>query len=112
MAESPPSAPPPPSRPKRRKTGGRKKGTPNKATLTFTQLIVYAMGKLQEGHGELAGHLIAFGRDHPIEFYRMAAKVAPGHSVLPAAPPVTRVEFVTPGLDPDSPPPGFPDDPE
>lgn len=55
-----------------RKTGGRQKGTPNKATAAVKDALT-------EAFGELGGvpSLVTWGRDQPGEFYKLWVKMLP-----------------------------------
>lgn len=57
---------------KRKKTGGRKKGTPNKISLTVKQAVI-------ETFSNLGGieHMTAWARKQPTEFYRLAGRLIP-----------------------------------
>lgn len=57
---------------KRKKTGGRKKGTPNKITLSIKQAVIDTFGKL----GAVA-HMTNWAKLQPSEFYRLAARLIP-----------------------------------
>lgn len=54
------------------KTGGRKKGTPNKITLTIKDAVLQTFQQL----GEVT-HMVEWAREHPSDFYRIAAKLIP-----------------------------------
>lgn len=62
---------------KRQKTGGRVKGTPNKATATIKEAITSVYADLQATAGKEHGHFLAWAKDAPTEFYRLAAKLIP-----------------------------------
>ena len=55
-----------------KKTGGRKKGTPNKATASVKQALIEAF----DGMGGVES-LLAWGRENPGEFYKLWAKLLP-----------------------------------
>lgn len=55
-----------------RKTGGRQKGTPNKATTAVKE----ALSAAYEGLGGTA-HLIKWAKAEPGEFYKLWAKMLP-----------------------------------
>lgn len=57
-----------------KKTGGRKRGTPNKATATVREAFEHAFQMLQEDD---RANLTTWGRANPTEFYRLAAKLIP-----------------------------------
>jgi len=61
----------------RPKTGGRQKGTPNRSTVRLREALNSAFHDLQEEADERDGHLKAWARDRPGEFYRMLHKVTP-----------------------------------
>ncbi|MCY1394487.1 hypothetical protein D3C76_497980 [compost metagenome] len=55
-----------------RKTGGRLKGTPNKATKEVKEALTEAFDKL----GGVAA-LVRWGKDEPGEFYKLWARMLP-----------------------------------
>ena len=57
---------------KGRKTGGRLAGTPNKMTRNVRQALEIAFEQL----GGVTA-LVDWGRDNPVEFYRLWAKLLP-----------------------------------
>jgi hypothetical protein len=57
---------------KGKKTGGRKAGTPNKATASVKEALCAAF----EGMGG-AEALLVWGRKEPAEFYKLWAKMLP-----------------------------------
>jgi hypothetical protein len=57
---------------KGRKTGGRQKGTPNKLSASFRQSVLEAFEELGG-----TGHLVAWARKNPTEYYRIAARLIP-----------------------------------
>lgn len=60
-----------------RKTGGRRKGTPNKTTATIKEAITSVYADLQAETGQEHGHFLAWAKDSPTEFYKLAAKLIP-----------------------------------
>ncbi|MNZ76690.1 hypothetical protein D3C78_952070 [compost metagenome] len=63
-----------------RKTGGRQKGTPNKATKEVKDALAEAFEKL----GGVAA-LVRWGREEPSEFYKLWARMLP-HEVKHGVP--------------------------
>jgi UV DNA damage repair endonuclease len=59
---------------KRLKTGGRMKGTPSKITKSVREQFASAFYELQEDSDV---NLVAWGKDNPTEFYRLASKLIP-----------------------------------
>lgn len=63
--------------------GGRQKGTPNKTTATMKQAIAMVYEKLQRDEARKDrtagdhGHFAKWAKDHPTEFYKIAAKLLP-----------------------------------
>lgn len=63
---------------KRKKTGGRRKGTPNRVSLTLRQAVLDTFERL----GGLR-HMVAWAKKNPNDFYRLAARlIPPGVPVL------------------------------
>lgn len=62
-------------KPGRKKTGGRKKGTPNKATTEVKKA-------LSEAFDQMGGvqHLVTWGKENPTEFYKLWVKILPAQS--------------------------------
>jgi hypothetical protein len=58
---------------KGRKTGGRKTGTPNKATRTVREAFVEAFAIVDRGPTALA----VWGAENPEKFYTLATKLIP-----------------------------------
>ena len=56
------------------KTGGRTKGTPNKLTSTFKELVISTMDALQSHE---KSNLKTWAEDNPTEFYKIASKLIP-----------------------------------
>jgi hypothetical protein len=63
---------------------GRPKGMPNKTTSTMKEAIAAVYEKLQRDkakedgdHTETHAHFANWAKDHPTEFYRIAAKLLP-----------------------------------
>jgi hypothetical protein len=63
---------------------GRPKGVPNKTTATMKEAIAAVYDKLQRDkaredgdHTETHAHFAEWAKDHPTEFYRIAAKLLP-----------------------------------
>ena len=56
------------------KTGGRQKGTQNKFTRTVKEAVLETFNKLQ---GDKRHNLFSWGKKHPTEFYKIAAKLIP-----------------------------------
>lgn len=56
------------------KAGGRQKGTPNKLTSTFKDLVISTMEKLQEDD---RANLETWAKENPTEFYKIASKLIP-----------------------------------
>jgi len=56
----------------RQKTGGRKRGTPNRVTLSVKQAVLDTFSALGG-----AKHMTKWARKNPSEFYRIAAKLVP-----------------------------------
>lgn len=54
------------------KTGGRKKGTPNKATTEVKNALISAFDEM----GGVPA-LVEWGRENPTEFYKLWVKVMP-----------------------------------
>jgi len=59
------------------KTGGRTKGTPNKATASMRSAIQVVYDKLQQAAGGDHAHFLDWATDEPTEFYKLAAKLIP-----------------------------------
>lgn len=57
---------------KRNKTGGRRKGTPNKVSLSLKQAVLDTFEKL----GGIR-HMVAWAKKNPNDFYRLAARLIP-----------------------------------
>lgn len=74
------------------KTGGRQKGTPNKATAEVKQSLLDAFEKL----GGVDG-LVRWGIDNPTEFYKLWVKVMPVQQTEQVTDdmPIQRIELVT-----------------
>lgn len=56
------------------KTGGKVKGTPNKLTKTVKETVLAAFNDLQQ---DPKTNIVAWGKDNPTEFYKIAAKLIP-----------------------------------
>ncbi len=56
------------------KTGGRQKGVVNKTTATFKELVSQTVQELQKNHKT---SLASFAKNHPKEFWAIAAKLIP-----------------------------------
>ena len=59
------------------KTGGRRQGSQNKLTLSVKQAVLQVFDDLQDETGGAVGHLFAWAKEHPTEFYRICAKMIP-----------------------------------
>lgn len=57
-----------------KKIGGKTKGTPNKLTTTFKELVVTTMEKLQD---KPKVNLEEWAEANPTEFYKIASKLIP-----------------------------------
>ena len=55
-----------------RKTGGRKKGTQNKFTLSVKDSVLKTFGNLGG-----VKHMTTWAKENPTEFYKIAAKLIP-----------------------------------
>jgi len=53
---------------------GRPKGTPNKLTRTVKETVLKVFDDLQ---ADPKANLLAWGKDNPTEFYKIAAKLIP-----------------------------------
>lgn len=63
-----------------RKTGGRKPGTPNKATKLLKDAIIAAAeqhGSDGKGKQDVTGYCYMLARDHPVAFATLLGKVMP-----------------------------------
>ena len=77
---------------RRPKYGGRKKGTPNKSTAAIRDAVFDAFAALQAECGGDHGHLLDWARDHPTDFYRLAARLMPRPIVVAeACEPITEI---------------------
>jgi hypothetical protein len=86
-------------KPKRPKTGGRQKGTPNKATVQIKDAMLSVFADLQAESGSENGHFLDWARGSPTDFYRLATKLLPTQVTgEDGGPIVTRIELVAPGL--------------
>lgn len=56
------------------KTGGKVKGTPNKLTRTVKETVLAAFNDLQN---DPKANILAWAKDEPTEFYKIAAKLIP-----------------------------------
>jgi len=60
---------------------GKKKGTPNKITKAFKDILVETIHTLEnnsgKGEDEARTGLLAFAKKNPKEFYRIASKLVP-----------------------------------
>ena len=54
------------------KTGGRKKGTPNKVSLSLKQAVLETFERLGG-----VQHMFTWAKEHSGDFYRMAARLVP-----------------------------------
>ena len=59
------------------KTGGRVKGTPNRFTSSMKDAFLSVYQDLQDENGEEHGHLKAWAKDHPTDFYKICSKMIP-----------------------------------
>jgi hypothetical protein len=57
--------------------GGRSKGTPNKTTAAIKDAILSVYADLQAESGEEHGHFLAWAKESPTDFYKLAAKLLP-----------------------------------
>jgi len=79
----------------RPRTGGRRKGTPNKSTLAIREALLQVFADLQEGSGEANGHLMDWALRNATDFYKLSAKLLPRQvTVEDSGPAITRVELV------------------
>ena len=58
----------------KQKTGGKVKGTQNKLTKTFKELLTDAIESLQK---DKSANLKSWAKENPTEFYKIAAKLIP-----------------------------------
>jgi hypothetical protein len=80
---------------KRPKAGGRRKGTPNKSTLAIREALLQVFADLQQGSGEANGHLMDWALRNATDFYKLSAKLLPRQVTVEAGDPaITRVELV------------------
>lgn len=56
------------------KTGGRQKGTPNKLTSSFKELVQQTFQKLEEEPG---GGMLEWAKANKTEFYKISSKLIP-----------------------------------
>jgi hypothetical protein len=79
------------------KTGGRKKGTPNKATKTVREAWIEAFALVNE---QIPLH--EWGAANPEKFYPLATKLIPidvTSGDKPIAPSAIRVELIAPSIE-------------
>jgi len=79
------------------KTGGRKKGTPNKATKTVREAWIEAFALVNE---QIPLH--EWGAANPEKFYPLATKLIPidvTSGNQPIAPSAIRVELIAPSIE-------------
>ncbi len=57
-----------------KKAGGRAKGTPNKLTTTFKELVITTLDAIQKDPGV---NLESWAKANPTEFYKIASKLIP-----------------------------------
>jgi hypothetical protein len=85
---------------KRPKTGGRRKGTPNKSTAAIRDALLQVFADLQERSGGANAHFLDWALRNPTDFYKLSAKLLPRQvSVEHVEPVFTRVELVAVGPD-------------
>lgn len=69
----------------RDKTGGRQKGSPNKITKAFKDILTDTIHALEDnsdkGEDEAHTGLLEFAKNNPKEFYRIASKLVPQEMV-------------------------------
>lgn len=59
---------------KGKKTGGRQKGSQNKLTKSFKEIVKVTVDEMQ---GNPSTNLLAFAKSNPKEFWQIAAKLIP-----------------------------------
>lgn len=73
---------------KREKTGGRQKGTPNKLTASFKELV---QNTFQELEKDPSGGMSTWAKANRTEFYKIASKLIPTEMAVKAE--VTNIEI-------------------
>ena len=83
----------------RHKTGGRQKGTPNKASAAIREAMLAVFEALQARAGGNNAHMLKWAEANSTDFYKLASKLLPLQITgEDSAPILTRIELVAPDL--------------